>query len=142
MIHSQYVIGCWRRAQNAKASMNRRTLILMYERTDQAGPKNSYFKLIKVENADDLKNALTRSIGVKVIVQKIREIYFIGNVKFHIDEVPGLGSFVEIEAGNMLADLSQKQLEHQCDEYVKIFGINPEDLVDVSYSDMLLAQLS
>ena len=116
--------------------------LIYYERTDQAGPKNSFFKLIKVENADDLKIALTRSIGVKVIVQKTREIYYIGNVKFHIDEVPGLGSFVEIEAGNMLADLTQKQLEQQCDEYVKIFGIKPEDLVDTSYSDMLLAQLS
>jgi len=115
--------------------------LIYYERTDQAGPKDSYFQLVKVENSDDLKNALTRAVGVKVIVNKKREIYYIRNVKFHIDEVPGLGNFIEIEAGNMLADLSQKELQEQCDQYIKAFGIKPEDLVQVSYSDMMLAQL-
>ncbi len=73
------------------------------------------------------------------MVKKEREIYYIGNVKFHIDIVPGLGSFVEIEAGNILADLSREQLKEQCDFYLNEFKIRTEDLVDVSYSDMLLA---
>jgi adenylate cyclase class 2 len=75
---------------------------------------------------------------VKVIVKKTRDIYYINNVKFHIDEVPGLGSFVEIEAGNVLVDLSQHALKQQCDFYVQEFKIEPEDLVEVSYSDMVM----
>lgn len=59
-------------------------------------------------------------------------------MKFHIDEVPGLGSFVEIEAGNKLADLSQTQLKKQCDFYLKEFDIKEDDLIDISYSDLLL----
>jgi adenylate cyclase class IV len=55
--------------------------------------------------------------------------------------VPGLGSFIEIEAGNILADLSQKELKEQCDFYIKEFKIKPEDLIEVSYSDMLLAEI-
>jgi predicted adenylyl cyclase CyaB len=82
---------------------------------------------------------LTKSIGIKVVVQKKREIYYSKNVKFHIDEVPGLGSFVEIEAGNILADLSKEELQQQCDFYLKEFKIEEKDLVEVSYSDMLLA---
>ncbi len=113
--------------------------LIFYERTNQAGPKNSHFNLVKVEDAKGLKEALQKSIGIKVIVQKRREIYYIANVKFHIDEVPGLGSFVEIEAGNVLADLSQQQLKLQCNFYLQEFGINEEDLMEVSYSDMLLA---
>ena len=81
---------------------------------------------------------LTKSIGIKVVVKKKREIYYISNVKFHIDEVPGLGSFVEIEAGNVFADLSQEELREQCDFYMNEFGIQQEDLVENSYSDMLL----
>jgi adenylate cyclase, class 2 len=115
--------------------------LIFYERTNQAGPKNSHFHLVKVEDAAGLKDVLTKSIGIKVIVKKRREIYYIKNVKFHLDEVPGLGSFVEIEAGNILADLTQKQLKEQCDFYLKEFGIKEEDLVEVSYSDMLLAEL-
>ena len=75
-----------------------------------------------------------------MVVKKIREIYYIDNVKFHIDAVPGLGSFVEIEAGNILADLSQEQLKDQCDHYVKELKIREEDMLEVSYSDMLLEQ--
>ncbi len=115
--------------------------LIFYERTNQAGPKNSHFNLVKVEDAKGLKEALQKSIGIKVVVQKRREIYYIANVKFHIDEVPGLGSFVEIEAGNVLADLSQQQLNEQCNFYLQEFRINEEDLMEVSYSDMLLAEI-
>jgi adenylate cyclase class 2 len=112
--------------------------LIFYERTNQPGPKNSHFNLVKVEDARGLKEVLTKSNGIKVVVKKKREIYYISNVKFHIDEVPGLGSFVEIEAGNVFADLSQKELKEQCDFYLKEFTIEPEDLIEVSYSDLLL----
>lgn len=115
--------------------------LIYYERANQAGPKNSHFHLVKVEDAAGLKDVLTKSIGIKVIVKKRREIYYIKNVKFHVDEVPGLGSFVEIEAGNILADLTQAQLKEQCDFYLKEFGIKEDDLIEVSYSDMLLEKI-
>jgi adenylate cyclase, class 2 len=111
--------------------------LIFYERNNLPGPKSSQFNLVKVEDAKGLKEVLTRSMGIKVIVKKKREIYYINNVKFHIDEVPGLGSFVEIEAGNILADFSQEELKVQCDFYMKEFRIKEEDLIDVSYSDML-----
>ena len=41
---------------------------------------------------------LIKSIGIKVVVEKTRKIYFVDNVKIHFDEVENLGSFVEVEA--------------------------------------------
>ncbi len=114
--------------------------LICYERINQAGPKESAFNLVKIEDAKGLKEVLTKSIGVKVVVKKKREIYYIGNVKFHIDEVPGLGSFLEIEAGNVLADYPQEKLKEQCDFYMKELQIKEEDLVHLSYSDMLMEQ--
>jgi adenylate cyclase class 2 len=116
--------------------------LIFYERNNQAGPKSSHFNLVKVEDAKGLKEVLTKSMGVKVVVKKKREIYYIKNVKFHIDEVPGLGAFVEIEAGNILADLSATQLKEQCDHYMKELGINETDLVEISYSDLLLEKVN
>ncbi|MBN8685365.1 MAG: class IV adenylate cyclase [Chitinophagales bacterium] len=117
--------------------------LIFYSRPDQAGPKESVFQLVKVEDAAGLKKALTSANGIKIIVEKKREIYFIANVKFHIDEVPGLGSFVEIEAGNITAPLlGAAELKQQCDDYLDAFGIREEDLVEVSYSDLLLAAVS
>jgi predicted adenylyl cyclase CyaB len=116
--------------------------LIFYDRPDQSGPKDSSFTLVKVEDATGLKHTLERSNGIKVVVKKRREIYYIGNVKFHIDDVPGLGSFVEIEAGNILADLTREELKEQCDHYLNEFKIKKEDLIDRSYSDMLLEKLN
>jgi predicted adenylyl cyclase CyaB len=112
--------------------------LIYYERNNQAGPKSSHFNLVKIEDATGLKEVLTKSMGIKVVVAKKREIYYIDNVKFHIDEVPGLGSFVEIEAGNVIKDFSEKELKEQCDFYLKELRIKQEDLLISSYSDMLL----
>lgn len=112
--------------------------LIFYERENKAGPKNSHFNLVKIEDANGLKEVLTRSIGVKVTVKKKREIFYIRNVKFHIDEVPELGSFIEIEAGNVIDDLSVVQLNEQCNFYLNEFGIKLEDLIEESYSDMLI----
>jgi predicted adenylyl cyclase CyaB len=96
--------------------------------------------LVKIEDAKGIKDILTKACGIKVIVKKKREIYYIGNVKFHIDEVPALGSFVEIEAGNIFKDFSREQLQQQCEFYMSEFKITNEDLVEISYSDMLLKE--
>ncbi len=115
--------------------------LIFYDRPDQEGPKHSDFSLSKVTDGDATAQVLTRALGVKVVVEKYRKIFYIGNVKFHLDEVPGLGSFVEIEAGN-LADPSKtlEDLQAQCALYMQAFGINDPDLIHHSYSDMLLAK--
>lgn len=112
--------------------------LIFYKRNNQAGPKNSYFQLVKVTDPTGLKAVLEKSCGIKMIVKKRREIYYINNVKFHIDEVSGLGSFVEIEAGNLLADKTESELLDQCNFYLNEFGIREEDLIAESYSDLLL----
>jgi len=112
--------------------------LIYYERSDQAGPKQSDFNLVKVDNAETLKAMLTSAIGIKITVKKTREIFFIENVKFHLDILDALGCFVEIEASNRYAPLSNKQLNEQCNFYMQEFGIKEEDLVNISYSDMLL----
>ena len=111
--------------------------LIYYERPDQPGPKSSDFKLVEVQDAAGLKESLARSLGIKKIIRKKRDIYFIDNVKFHIDEVAGLGSFVEIEASNLKTDRSRQELLAQCKTYLEAFLIPPQDLLEGSYSDML-----
>ena len=97
--------------------------LIYYERENKAGPKQSNFSLVAVPDAATLKAILTAASGIKVVVVKQREIYFIGNVKFHLDTLEQLGSFVEIEASNKYAPLSVEELKAQCDFYLQAFGI-------------------
>ena len=113
--------------------------LIYYEREDLAGARESKFNLIDVSQSPGLKELLKQALGVLITVSKKREIYFIGNVKFHIDEVPDLGSFVEIEASNIRRSLSKEELENQCNFFIQELKIKNHDLVPASYSDMLLA---
>ncbi len=109
--------------------------LIFYERADQKGPKRSDVTMAATAPDSPLKHVLTRALGVAVVVDKRREIYFIGNIKFHIDQVHGLGSFVEIEA--IGTEQNRDELLRQCTEYLKLFEIPEEDLVEASYSDLL-----
>lgn len=113
--------------------------LIAYQRPDTAGQRRSDFWITKAEDPAALRTVLENSLGILVEVVKSREIYYIGNVKFHIDEVRELGSFVEIEAGNLLAELSVEELEAQCRYYCGVFEIGEADYLQGSYSDMLLA---
>jgi len=110
--------------------------LVFYEREDQEGPKGSSVILVRGQ-LDDLHIVLEKTCGVRKVVDKHRHIYFIGNVKFHIDSVEGLGDFCEIEAIDKDGDIGEECLQVQCDQYIKLLGIRPEDLIAQSYSDML-----
>ncbi len=112
--------------------------LIFYDRPNKKGPKQSTFNLYKSENLEELKPLLESSLGVMVEVKKHRKIFFIDFVKFHIDEVEGLGSFVEIEAGDLEVDRTVDELRELCDYYIDLLDIKEENLVNISYSDMLM----
>ncbi len=117
--------------------------LIYYNRPNQEGPKQSDFSLSKVTDGKATEQLLEKALGIKVIVEKFRKIFFINNVKFHLDEVPGLGNFVEIEAGNIHDPAKTiDQLREQCAYYMKAFEISEKDLILHSYSDMILEKAS
>lgn len=117
---------------------NIENFLIHYKRTNQAGPKQSHVNLVKTEPKSGIKQILTDVLGVQVVVEKQREIYFIDNVKFHIDNVKDLGNFVEIEAIDFQGTLGIHYLEEQCNHYIHLFNIYQRDLTTHSYSDMIL----
>lgn len=114
--------------------------LVYYEREDRAGPKQSNVSLVSLSPHSGIKEILTKVLGMLVVVEKQREIYFIENVKFHIDVVTGLGSFLEIEAIDMDGSRNKEKLLNQCQEFLSLFTVAECELIAVSYSDLLLAQ--
>ena len=73
--------------------------LIYYERANTADAKLSKVTLYQVQqNSEQLLQLLAAANGVWAVVKKRREIWFLENVKFHLDEVAGLGTFMEIEA--------------------------------------------
>ena len=114
--------------------------LIWYQREDVAGAKQSDILLYKHAPDDALKKILLKLHGIKVVVDKVRKIYFVENVKFHFDRVEGLGSFLEVEAIDSTGEIGIEKLKKQCDFYIEFFEIKPDDFMKISYSDMMLAK--
>jgi len=112
--------------------------LIHYVRPDSREAKVSEVALYSTGDGSALKEVLARACGVLVVVEKKREILFIENVKFHLDRVSGLGTFLEIEAIDMDGRHTRESLLAQCMHYQKILGVEPGDLLGHSYSDSLL----
>lgn len=112
--------------------------LIFYRRPNSKTPKASDINLMPVEHPDDLHGLLDNALGTKVVVDKEREIYFIDNVKFHVDQVKKLGSFIEIEAIDEDGSIGNEKLREQCQQYLDLFEIKDENLIAESYSDMLM----
>lgn len=112
--------------------------LIYYNRTNTQSPKPSDINLVAAEHPDQLHQLLRNALGEMVVIDKQREIYFIDNVKFHIDDVKELGNFVEIEAIDNDGTFSEDELHKQCQHYLELLGILEKDLVAESYSDLLM----
>lgn len=69
---------------------------IFYQRPDISRPKLSQFMIYS--EAEALERFGVVPLPVWVVVRKSRELLLHGNVRIHIDQVEGLGAFVELEA--------------------------------------------
>lgn len=112
--------------------------LIGYQRENSAGAKQSNVMLFKTQPNSALEEILTETLGVKVVVDKLRDIYFVDNVKFHLDKVDKLGSFIEVEAIDYEGKIGREKLQEQCDRYKMLLEVKDSDLIAESYSDLLI----
>ncbi|HVX62218.1 MAG TPA: class IV adenylate cyclase [Pirellulales bacterium] len=113
--------------------------LVWYARPNATDAKASDYRLVEVADAAALKEALAAAYGILIVVEKRREIFLHHNVRIHLDQVAGLGDFLEFEAvlgtGHDDAD-GRAALARLSQE----FAIEPQRLVAGSYSDLLLVE--
>lgn len=114
--------------------------LIYYQRENQDGPKTSQVTLFQNHPRSSLKSILEKALGILVSVDKTREIYLLDNVKFHLDSVVELGSFIEIEAIDFDGSIGRDALHNQCEKYMSLLGVSSDDLISHSYSDLLLVR--
>lgn len=112
--------------------------LIYYDRQDKAGPKKSEFILYRSDDLQELLPVLEKSLGIMKKVVKTRKIFYIDHTKFHIDHLEGLGNFVEIEVMDIEEKKSHEELEKICMHYMNLFDIKNNDLIEKSYSDLLV----
>lgn len=111
--------------------------LIYYDRENKKDAKKSEVTLYKPTEVASLKAVLVAALPTLIVVEKKREIYFIDYIKFHIDTLTDLGSFLEIEVIDANDTMNINKMKEQCQFYMDLLNVQKEDLMTHSYSDML-----
>lgn len=113
-----------------------RSQLIYYTRPNQEGPKRSDYHIAYSTDPLNLKRVLELAYGIRGVVRKTRHLYFVGQTRLHLDEVEGLGEFLELEV--MLGE-GQSDAEGQkiVEELMSALGVDRGDLIDGAYMDLL-----
>ena len=110
--------------------------LIYYERPDQDGPKRSDYQIFETHDSDGLKQTLARALGIRGVVRKTRYLYLVGQTRVHLDDVDGLGQFMELE---VVMRPGQPDAEGQAiaQDLMSKLGVAPSDLLEGAYMDLL-----
>ena len=110
--------------------------LIHYHRGDIAGPKTSHYTIAPTTDPDALRAILSSVLGVLGVVRKRRRLYRVGQTRVHLDEVEGLGEFVELE---VVLRPDQDEVEGIAIAHglMAQLGIAEGELVDVAYIDLM-----
>jgi predicted adenylyl cyclase CyaB len=111
--------------------------LIYYDRPDSAGPKTCHYRISRTDDPDGLRAVLSEALGILGRVRKTRILFLVGQTRVHLDEVEGLGDFLELEVV-----LREGQSEAEgvaiARDLMERLGVAPENLVEGAYLDLLL----
>jgi adenylate cyclase class IV len=110
--------------------------LIYYERRDLAQPAPSHVRRVPLGDPQHTTEVLDHFLGATAVVVKTRRLLVKGNVRIHLDEVAGLGSFVELEAIAPPGMRPEWQLG-TINALRRVLGITDDRLVSGAYADYL-----
>lgn len=112
--------------------------LIAYQRPDSPDPALSDYIIAPTSSPEPLREALERALGFQGRVRKKRIVYFVGATRVHLDDVEGLGHFMELEVV-----LSENETVADgigvAKEIMARLGIEEEHLIEKAYVDLLLS---
>lgn len=109
--------------------------LIHYRRPETRASRLSSFHILRIDQPRPFAAFMGRVMPVLVVVSKKRVLYYVESARIHLDEVSGLGRFLEIESEVKKSRPAARALMARL---MREFGINSRDCLRKSYSDLLL----
>jgi predicted adenylyl cyclase CyaB len=110
--------------------------LIRYERSNVADARCSKYEIARTSDPLILLEILTKTLGRVGAVKKIRTLYLIGQTRVHLDQVSGLGDFLELEVV-LRAEQSEMEGKAVAETLLSTLGIGEQDLIGEAYIDLL-----
>jgi len=110
--------------------------LIYYNRDSGNGPSECNYSILKISDPTLIHSILTEALGVRGVIRKSRTLYMYGQTRIHLDDVRGLGKFIEIEVVLSPGQTTSEgtDIAHSL---MQRLGISENDLIDAAYIDML-----
>lgn len=113
--------------------------LIFYRRENQHGPKECFYVRSPTTDPNSLREALSLAYGQGGRVRKQRTLFLAGRTRIHIDRVEALGHFLELEV--VLGDEEPIEVGvREAEEIMAKLGVEPSQLVEAAYVDLLARQ--
>lgn len=110
--------------------------LIYYERPDDTGPRESNYVLVPTAEPDRLRDVLATVYEIIGVVRKRRTVRMVDRTRVHLDDVEGLGTFVELEVvrGD---DEPAESGAVEARRLMAALGIREDQLMSRAYIDLL-----
>lgn len=112
--------------------------LIQYDRPDTPSIRLSDYRIARTPDAAALLDILSRATAVVGEVRKHRLLYRVGQTRVHIDQVEGLGDFVELEVV-LRPDQERAEGTRIADQLLDALEIDRTRLLGGAYVDLLAA---
>jgi len=112
--------------------------LIAYDRAPGSDPRPSDYDIVPAPDPARLQHALTRSLGVRGVVEKTRRLLRWRHTRIHLDTVEGLGAFLELET--VVSGITPEEATAETREVIRALGLDPETFLDRPYLELLEAR--
>lgn len=110
--------------------------LIFYQRSNDSGPKESFYVRTPTTAPDSLRETLTLACGAVGRVRKQRTLFLAGRTRIHLDVVENLGHFLELEVVLRDAEPLENGVR-EAERLMQQLGVAPSQLIDRAYVDLL-----
>jgi predicted adenylyl cyclase CyaB len=116
-----------------KLRVENKTYTLIKYFRDEKGKRWSNYELLRLEGKNPEKY-LCNILKIDTVVEKKRKLFLYKNTRVHLDEVKGLGKFIELET---LLIGNRKDAVNRFNEIVKILNLDLSKQIRASYKNLM-----
>jgi predicted adenylyl cyclase CyaB len=112
-----------------------RAELISYVRPDVPTARGSDYVLAAVDRPAEVRSALEHALGIVGTVSKIRQLFLLRATRIHLDEVEGLGFFIELET--VIDRQTDDEAHLELRTIAEALNIEPTDWVALPYAELL-----
>jgi adenylate cyclase class IV/GNAT superfamily N-acetyltransferase len=112
--------------------------LIFYRRANQQGPTESFYLRSPTPTPDVLRESLTLAWGQAGRVVKRRVLYLTGRTRIHLDDVAGLGHFLELEVVLREGEAAEDGVR-EARVLMEQLDVQSSQLVEGAYVDLITA---